>query len=307
MKVREYCEDEWLPVEDEILLMSAAMPSDIFPARLEPRWFYEGGSRSGQRLAGAQIVPLEQWDKILSCDAGIGGHLLNPKTREFYLKFKEDILNHIIPELVRPDPEDSPTLTKLVNYMKTKPAPNEAVFLTEDLATFRIRQLAEFQKPYSGKYRKRKPASCNEPYRPEIGDFVVVKVEAYEYNPRGVPELGTVLSVSECQTKIMVNWWWTMQKNYFINDSFDRIRKNGKNWSSEVDIEAIVLYGLSLNNGTKKGTKQYNKVTLDDLRQYMADNSIVLEASEQPATYVEEIESSAAESEPDSDDEVLIS
>ena len=97
--------------------MSKPIPEGTFPARLEPRWYFENGSRKGQRLAGSQLVELDKWDSVLSDKVGIGGMLLNPMTKAFYTKFKEDILKHSIPELVRPrQPEGPGKNYKIVNH-----------------------------------------------------------------------------------------------------------------------------------------------------------------------------------------------
>lgn len=302
MKTRQYCVDPWLPQDEELLLMERPIPPDCYPERLDPLWVYEKGARKGQPLAGAQLVSLGGWDKVLS-DKGIGGHLLNPKTREFYLQFRNDIVDRIVPEIVRPDVNEKSTLEKLINFMKEKlVAPAEVLTFDDDQGLPDIRQLQPFRKPYSGKYVAPKETD-NGVYLPEPGDSVVVKVESYDYNPRGVPELGTVLAVSECKNILTVNWWWTGKDQYLITDDFYRIAKRRKNYSSEVEVTSVVFYGINLINGTKKGTKKFNRATLTDLRTHMVENDIDIFPREREAT----ISSSSDESsEFDSDDDLLL-
>ena len=278
MKFRRYIDDDWDVVE--LLVMKAPIPEGVYPKRLDPRWVYENGSRKGQRLAGCQVVDLDKWDDVLSNNSGIGGMLLHPRTREFYMKFKEDLKNRIIPFLVRPTETDGPgTLQKLITFMQDKAmAPVLPLHVpSEVIEGLSIREQQDYVKPYTGRHVNAKKQNLSQPvlYIPEAGDFIMVKIEGGGmYNPRGVPELGMVMEVIEEKRSVKVHWWWSTERTHHINKDFVKMARNIKNHSSIIDVETVLFFGINMIQGLSKNSKRFNKATLKDIRAYMKDHSI---------------------------------
>lgn len=254
LKAKQFVKDENWSKPAVLLRKEKALPLDLFPKRLQPKWFDD----DKVPCAGYQLLPPQAWlQHLQKCVPD-----MTRSSMEFWDQFAYDIQACQLPSWLQPeiDPLNHSQLQRLLQFCKgagsrtgkvsealdsTIAAASPAEEMTFDESMQLLQRTSShipYREPYTGPIKKKSNSSIpgqtlargaamavsETPYlHPQVGDIVLVRIDIdaddtgfVEYNPDNLPEPALVVGV---QDEELDTDYVKVSKNASITKHYNRL------------------------------------------------------------------------------------